>query len=165
MIGDSTAYGRCTQDGGWAALVPSRHIARDEENNRFFNLAWPRATMLEILDAAEAEVTARRADTVLVTAGMELVLLVLKLGAKFVCGRGICTSPAYGDCSRHGGRSSELLQNGGCQAIGSAGEEAQDQRGHVRVACPDGVHDFRFHCRDASSGLRLLQGANRMSLG
>jgi hypothetical protein len=44
--------------------------------------------MLEILDAAEAEVTRPPADTVLVTASMELVLLVLKLGAKFVCGRG-----------------------------------------------------------------------------
>lgn len=70
LIGDSIAYGRCTQDGGWAARVASRHIIRDEENNRFFNLAWPGATMLEILDAAEAEVAARRADTILVAAGI-----------------------------------------------------------------------------------------------
>lgn len=70
LIGDSIAYGRCTHDGGWAALVASRHIARDEENNRFFNLAWPGATMLEILDAAGAEVASRRADTVLVAAGI-----------------------------------------------------------------------------------------------
>ncbi|MCB5276025.1 hypothetical protein BJG92_03580 [Arthrobacter sp. SO5] len=74
LIGDSIAYGRCTRDGGWAARVASRHITRDEENNRFFNLAWPGATMLEILDAAEAEVAARRADTVLVAAGINDLL-------------------------------------------------------------------------------------------
>jgi len=74
LIGDSIAYGRCTHDGGWAAQVASRHITRDEDNNRFFNLAWPGATMLEILDAAEAEVAARRADTVLVAAGINDLL-------------------------------------------------------------------------------------------
>ncbi|MGN5733787.1 GDSL-type esterase/lipase family protein [Arthrobacter psychrochitiniphilus] len=74
LIGDSIAYGRCTPDGGWAARVAAQHIARDEERNRFFNLAWPGATMLEILDAAEAEVPARRADTVLVAAGINDLL-------------------------------------------------------------------------------------------
>ncbi|WP_309485691.1 MULTISPECIES: GDSL-type esterase/lipase family protein [Micrococcaceae] len=76
LIGDSIAYGRCTPEGGWAARVASRHIARDEENNRFFNLAWPGATMLEVLDAAEAEVSARRADTILVAAGINDLLHV-----------------------------------------------------------------------------------------
>ncbi|HEX9225506.1 MAG TPA: SGNH/GDSL hydrolase family protein, partial [Arthrobacter sp.] len=65
---------RCTNDGGWAVLVASRHIARDEENNRFFNLAWPGATTLEILDAAAAGVAARRADTVVVAAGINGLL-------------------------------------------------------------------------------------------
>lgn len=74
LIGDSIAYGRCTSDGGWAARVASRHISRDEANNRFFNLAWPGATMLSILNAAEAEVAARRADTVLVAAGINDLL-------------------------------------------------------------------------------------------
>lgn len=74
LIGDSIAYGRCTPDGGWAARVASRHIARDEENNRFFNLSWPGATMGEVLDAAKAEVSARRADTVLVAAGINDLL-------------------------------------------------------------------------------------------
>ena len=74
LIGDSIAYGRCTQDGGWAARVAWRHIACDEENNRFFNLAWPGATMLEILDVAGAEVSARRADTILVAAGINDLL-------------------------------------------------------------------------------------------
>jgi acyl-CoA thioesterase-1 len=74
LIGDSTAYGRCTQDGGWAARVAGRHIALDEENNRFFNLARPGATILEILDVAGAEVSARRADTILVAAGINDLL-------------------------------------------------------------------------------------------
>ncbi|MDK1327929.1 GDSL-type esterase/lipase family protein [Arthrobacter sp. zg-Y1143] len=74
LIGDSIAYGRCTPDGGWAARVAARHITRDEVNNRFFNLAWPGATILEALDAAEAEATARRADTVLVAAGLNDLL-------------------------------------------------------------------------------------------
>lgn len=74
LIGDSIAYGRTTPDGGWAARVATRHIAEDEERRRFFNLAWPGALLGEVLDAATREVPARRADTVLIAAGINDIL-------------------------------------------------------------------------------------------
>jgi hypothetical protein len=82
-------------------------------------------------------------------------LVVLR--AEFVFGRGISAGPAYGDRGRHRGCASQLLENRGRQPIRPAGEEAQDQGGHVRVASPDGIHDTGWHGWNAEAGGRCGQ--------
>lgn len=88
LIGDSIAYGRTTAEGGWASQVAARHVADDEERRRFFNLAWPGALLGEVLEAATLEVSARRADTILVAAGINDILHSTS-GFGEVVGRGL----------------------------------------------------------------------------
>lgn len=70
LLGDGSICEQRLQDGGWTRQIASLHINRNREDNRFFKLACPGATMDEILDAAETEVPALRADTVLVPVGI-----------------------------------------------------------------------------------------------
>ena len=70
VIGDSIAYGLDCLDGGWSARLGRDHISRDQERNRFFNLAIPGLTLHELAGIAADELRVRRADTVLVSAGV-----------------------------------------------------------------------------------------------
>lgn len=70
IVGDSIAYGRCDPQGGWAARLATGHIARDETDNRVFNLAVPGATLAEVAEQTPALLPARLPDTLMVAAGI-----------------------------------------------------------------------------------------------
>ncbi|MDO4918141.1 GDSL-type esterase/lipase family protein [Kocuria sp.] len=70
VIGDSIAHGRTDPAGGWAAALGRHHVEADEANHRLFQLAIPGATLVETCHRAPGEVDRRRADTVLVHAGI-----------------------------------------------------------------------------------------------
>ncbi|MFT3877495.1 MAG: GDSL-type esterase/lipase family protein [Propioniciclava sp.] len=70
LVGDSIAYGRTDERGGWAHEVATVHIGANERQHRFFNLAIPGITARELSVFAADEVRRRRCDTVLVACGV-----------------------------------------------------------------------------------------------
>lgn len=70
VVGDSIAYGRSDPAGGWAHHLAQAHIARDEANNRLYNLAIPGRTLAGMHAYTPAEVTTRKVDTVIIGAGI-----------------------------------------------------------------------------------------------
>ncbi|RLP07513.1 SGNH/GDSL hydrolase family protein [Propionibacterium australiense] len=70
IVGDSIAYGRADASGGWAHRLAEHHIARDEQNNRVFNLSWPGATLHALAQDTVDEALSRRPDAVLLAAGI-----------------------------------------------------------------------------------------------
>lgn len=75
VIGDSIAYGRASVDGGWAAALGAWHVGRDEAEHRLHQLAYPGTTIRRIAQHILPELTARKADTVLISAGINDLLL------------------------------------------------------------------------------------------
>ncbi|MFI7342353.1 GDSL-type esterase/lipase family protein [Streptomyces sp. NPDC050085] len=70
VVGDSIAYGRCDPAGGWTGRLAAAHIAADEADHRFFNLAVPGATLADVAEQTPALLAARRPDTLVVAAGI-----------------------------------------------------------------------------------------------
>ena len=68
VVGDSIVYGRDDPDGGWAGRLARHHGRAD--GRRFWNLAVPGLTLRELDRHADAETALRRADTVVVGAGI-----------------------------------------------------------------------------------------------
>lgn len=75
VVGDSIAYGRITADGGWAAALGAWHIAREEQEHRLYQLAYPGTTVRRIREHILPELTTRKADTVVLSAGINDLLL------------------------------------------------------------------------------------------
>lgn len=70
VVGDSIAYGLSSLDGGWSAALAAAHTRRGPGRFRLFNLAWPGAELGEVLASGRDEIPRRRADTVLIAAGI-----------------------------------------------------------------------------------------------
>ncbi|MFG2973189.1 GDSL-type esterase/lipase family protein [Streptomyces sp. NPDC048331] len=70
VVGDSIAYGRCDPRGGWAGHLAAAHIAANEAERRFFNLAVPGSTLADVVEQTPSLLAARRPDTLLVAAGI-----------------------------------------------------------------------------------------------
>lgn len=70
LIGDSIAYGYGDPHGGWARACGAWHDARNVRVHRFFNLSIPGASLVELSRTAVREALDRRADTVVIAAGI-----------------------------------------------------------------------------------------------
>ncbi|MBM7050592.1 SGNH/GDSL hydrolase family protein [Rothia sp. ZJ1223] len=70
IIGDGIAYGRSDARGGWAQLLHSTHLARNEDRHRLWNFAIPGEKLSNLADYAPAELARRSIDTVIIGAGI-----------------------------------------------------------------------------------------------
>ncbi len=70
---------------------------------------------------------------------------------QFVQSRRVCSGSLYSNGRCCGCGASQLLQDCGGEAFCAAGEEAQDQCGHVGVSGAYGVRDRGFDCRDGDA--------------
>ncbi|MCP2339927.1 GDSL-type esterase/lipase family protein [Actinomadura rupiterrae] len=70
LAGDSIAYGRCDPAGGWAARLASAHIAEDEADHRFFNVAIPGFSLDDVRATLPALLPPRLPDTIIIAAGI-----------------------------------------------------------------------------------------------
>lgn len=75
VVGDSIAYGRSDVGGGWQAALSRWHLGRDEVEHRFWNLALPGTTLARIDGHIHSELRERLVDTVLLSAGINDLML------------------------------------------------------------------------------------------
>lgn len=68
--GDSIAYGHHDPDGGWARMIAREMDAYADPDRRWFNLAIPGITLVELAEQLPGELPWRRPDTVLIAAGV-----------------------------------------------------------------------------------------------
>lgn len=68
--GDSIAYGQHDPEGGWSGRFAREMHAYADPDRRWFNLAIPGITLVEIAEQLPAELPWRRPDTVLLAAGV-----------------------------------------------------------------------------------------------
>lgn len=70
MIGDSIAYGQNDPSGGWSRILAAEFQSVDQPGRRWWNLAIPGDTLVNLESYAVDEVRVRQADTVLISASI-----------------------------------------------------------------------------------------------